>query len=85
MSLDVDGTIINNTHMPKAILQYGSVFGLIWTLCTCLFYTNLVPRPILYGGLALFLVCWLIELIIDRLWCTKPTREWVFFGLMIAF
>ena len=70
---------------PKQILHYCSVVGLVWTLCTCLFYSNLVPRVLLYGGLSLFIISWLIEFVVDQRWKTKPTKEWFFFGLLIVF
>ena len=60
-------------------------FGLVWTLCVTLFYSNLVPNVLLYGGLALFLVCWIIEFVLERRWQTKPKREWLFYGLLIVF
>lgn len=71
--------------MNKTILQSCSVFGLVWTLCVCLFYTDLVPNVLLYAGLVLFLVSWTIESILDHRWQTKPTREWIFYGLLIVF
>lgn len=67
------------------MLTNCSAFGLVWTLCVCLFYSNLVPNAILYGGLVLFLVCWFIEFVLERRWQTNPNREWLFYGLLIVF
>jgi len=73
----------NNMH--KTILHSCSVIGLVWTLCVCVFYTDLVPSVLLYGGLSLFLVSWCIEFVMERQWQTKPAREWIFFSLLIVF
>lgn len=67
------------------MLNNCAVFGLAWTLCTTIFYSDLVPNSILYGGLALFLVCWVIEFVRARRWQTSPKREWLFYGLLIVF
>ena len=67
------------------ILTKGAIFGLVWTLCVTIFYSNLVPNIILYGGLALFLICWCIEFVLEQRWHTKPNREWLFYGLLIVF
>ena len=80
---------INSTNCANSgvagLLTNCTVFGLVWTLCVTLFYTNLVPNVILYGGLVLFLLGWVIEFVLERRWQTKPKREWLFYGLLIVF
>ena len=67
------------------MLTNCTFFGLVWTLCVNLFYSNLVPNAVLHGGLVLFLVGWMIEFVLERRWQTKPNREWLFYGLLIIF
>jgi O-antigen ligase len=71
--------------MFKNILHYANIFGLQWTLCVCLFDSALLPRWLLYGGLYIFFTTWLIEFFMEKRWQTKPTKEWFFFGMLIAF
>lgn len=67
------------------MLTNCTFFGLVWTLCVNIFYSDLVPNAVLYGGLALFLVGWIIEFVLERRWQTKPKRERLFYGLLIVF
>ena len=68
----------------KSILHYTNIVGLLWTLCLCIVNISL-PRWVLLTGLYIFFATWLIEVIWERRWQTKPNREWLFFGLLILF
>ena len=71
--------------MLRNVLHYTNMLGLLWALCVCLFNTALLPRWLVYGGVYLFLLTWLIEFAVEKRWQARPTKEWIFFGLMLVF
>lgn len=73
----------NKTEIKTTILHYANIIGLLWTLCISLFHVSM-PRWLLYGGMYLFGVTWLIEIVIEKRWnSVKPSIDWIFYGLMI--
>lgn len=70
--------------MLRTILHYCNIFGLLWTLCLCLVNIAL-PHWVLMIGLYIFFATWLTEMVIERRWHVKPTKEWIFYGLLLVF
>jgi len=64
-------------------IHYTNIAGLIWTLCLCIINIPL-PRWVLYGGLYIFFITWIVECVIEKRWKIRPSREVFVFGLLIV-
>lgn len=71
--------------MFRNVLQYANIVGLIWTLCVCLFNPALLPKWLINGGLIIFFVTWVVEFVWEKRWQVKPSKEWIFYGLLVVF
>lgn len=49
----------------------------------CLFHVSM-PRWLEFGGMYLLSITWFIEFLTEKRWTTKPSREWIFYGLLIV-
>ena len=70
--------------MLKTGLHYCNIFGMLWTLCLCMFQIAM-PRWLEFTSLYILVITWAVEFIIDKRWQVKPSREWIFYGLLVVF
>lgn len=71
--------------MWKNALHYTNIFGLLWMLVISLFHVTM-PRWLLFGGLYVFGVTFLVEIFAEKRWhSVRPDKEWLHYGLLILF
>ena len=70
--------------MLKNLLHSVNIFGFLWTLCICMFHIAM-PRWLIFGGTYTFVFTWLVEIVWDKRWQLKPSREWVHYILLLVF
>ena len=71
--------------MWKNVLHTANIFALLWILVINLFHVAM-PRWLIFGGLYLFGVTWLIEFFAEKRWrAVRPSKKWLHYVLLIVF